>query len=63
MKSVQNGVAFSIGNIDKVPLFKVKHKPFKKSFFPSTIIEWNKLNPNLRSEKSYHTFKKIFYNL
>ena len=25
-----------------VPLFNVKHNYFKNSFFPSTVIEWNK---------------------
>ena len=25
---------------------------FNNSFFPSTVIEWNKLNPNLRNENS-----------
>ena len=39
-------------NHDKVPHFKVKHNYFKKFFFPSTVIEWNKLDLNVRNSKS-----------
>ena len=40
------------------PIFKSKHIFFKNSFFPSTISEWNKLDPSLRNSKSFLTFKK-----
>ena len=30
----------------------------KISFFPSTIIEWNKLDYNIRSSSSFNIFKK-----
>ena len=39
----------TVGNI---PLFKTKHNFFKNSFFPSAIIEWNNLDPNLRNSRS-----------
>ena len=31
---------------------------FKNSFFPSIVIEWNNLDPNLRSAASLRVFKK-----
>ena len=31
---------------------------FKYSFFPYSISEWNKLDPDLRNAKSYSTFRK-----
>ena len=40
-----------------IPLFKINHIFFKKSFFPSTIVEWNNLDPNLRNSDTYATFK------
>ena len=36
---------------------KVKHNFFKNSFFPSTINEWNNLDPNLRNAESFSVFK------
>ena len=44
----------------KIPFFKTKHKNlkiFKNYFFPSTIFEWNKLDPNLEKCNSYNVFK------
>ena len=38
--------------------FKIKRNFFKNSFFPSTVIEWNKLDPNLLNENSFHIYKK-----
>ena len=55
---LQRNSAYNIRNIDKAPLLKRKHNFFKNSFFPSTVIEWNKLDPNLRNEDSFHFFKK-----
>ena len=34
-----------------------KHNFFKNTFFPSTILEWNKLDPSLRNSASYNVFK------
>ena len=39
-------------------LFYTKHNLFKKNFFPSNVIEWNMLDPNLRSAASLSVFKK-----
>ena len=37
--------------------FKIRHNFFKNSFFSSTIIEWNNLDPTLRNSKSFVDFK------
>ena len=44
-------------NHANIPLFKSNHNFFKNSFFPSTIIEQNNLDPNLRNSDTYETFK------
>ena len=35
---------------------------FSKNFFPSAIIEWNNLDPNLRNSKSISVFKEKMHN-
>ena len=49
--------AYSTRNYVNIPLLKTNHNFFKNSFFPSTIIEWNNLDPNLRNSDTYGTFK------
>ena len=49
---------YNTRNTDKITLFHTKFNFFKNSFFPSTVIEWNKLDPNLRSAASLSVFKK-----
>ena len=44
-------------NNDKRPHFKLKHNCFKNSSFPSTVIEWNKLDLNIRNSESLTSFK------
>ena len=44
-------------NHTNIPLFKINHIFFKNSFFPSTIVEWNNLDPKLRNSNTYETFK------
>ena len=51
--------AYSTRNHVNIPLFKTNHNFFKNSFFPSTIIEWNNLDPNLRNSDTYETFKNV----
>ena len=41
-----------------IPLIKTKHNFFKNYFFPSAVIEWNNLDPNLRNSKSISAFKE-----
>ena len=49
---------YNTRNTDKITLFPTKHNFFKNYFFPSTVIEWKKLDPNLRSATSLSVFKK-----
>ena len=44
-------------NVDNILCFKIRHNFFKNSFFLSTIIEWNNLDPTLRNSKSFFVFK------
>ena len=36
----------------------MRHDFFKNSFFPSTVIEWNKIDKNIRKSESLNIFKK-----
>ena len=49
--------AYITRNNDKLPHFKAKHSYLKKSFFPSTVIEWNKLDLNIRNSECLTSFK------
>ena len=43
---------------NSIPRFNVKHDYLKNSFFPLTIIEWNNLDPNVRTSENLAPFKK-----
>ena len=43
---------------NKIPAINAKHDFFKNTFFPSTIIEWNKLDWKIKNSESIETFKK-----
>ena len=47
----------SARNIHNIPLVNTKHNFFKNSFFLSTIIEWNNLDPHLRKSENFSVFK------
>ena len=47
---------YNTRNTEKATLFRTKHNFFKKTFFPSTAIEWNKIGPNLRSAAGLNVF-------
>ena len=49
--------AYATRNVDNIPCFKIRNNLFKNSFFPSTIIEWNNLDPTLHNSKSFVVFK------
>ena len=49
--------AYATTNVDNNPCFKIRHNFFKNSFFSSTIIEWNNLDPTLWNSKSFVDFK------
>ena len=44
-------------NLDEIPLFKTNHNFLKNSLFPSTTIEWNNLDHDLRNTESYTLFR------
>ena len=48
---------YTFRNSDKIPYFKTKLNFLKTSFFPSVIIEWNKLDASLRRYDTYNAFK------
>ena len=39
------------------------HDFFKNSFFPFTVIKWNKIDKNIQKSESVNTFKKIILKL
>ena len=49
--------AYITRNFDHIPCFKIKLKFIKNSSFPSTIIEWNNLDPAIWNSKSFFLFK------
>ena len=54
---------YSTRNIHNIHLVNTKHNLFKNSFFPSTIIEWNKLDPHLRKSENliYFLILKVIF--
>ena len=49
---------YNTRNVDFVETYFCRTDAFKYSFFPYSISEWNKLDPDLRYAKSYSTFRK-----
>ena len=49
-------------NSDEIPLFKTNHIFYKNSFFPSTTIEWNNLDHDLRNTESYTLLRSSILN-
>ena len=45
-------------NIHNISLLKTRYTFFKNSFFPSTVIEWNKLDHNIRNSSRFNNFRK-----
>ena len=45
-------------NYNNILLFNVRHEYFRNFFFQSTVIEWNKLDNNIRNSESVSAFKK-----
>ena len=50
-------------NADKVETYYCRTDIFKNSFFPYTIIEWNKLDIDIQKSKSYGTFRNTLLKL
>ena len=49
--------AYQTGHFANIHSLSFKHIFFLNTFFPSTILEWNKLDPSLRNSTSYNVFK------
>ena len=49
--------SYATRNNDGIPLIKIKPNLFKNTFFPSAVIEWNKLGPTIRNVESFGIFK------
>ena len=53
---------YNTRNTNNIPLFKVKHNVFRNSFLPFVVIEWNKLDLNIRNSESLNISKKTLLN-
>ena len=53
---------YSTRNANSIPRFKVKQNFFRNTFFPSVIIEWNKLDPEIQNALNINIFKKNIFN-
>ena len=49
---------YNTRNINNIPQFKVKYNFFRNSFFPSAVIEWNKLDLNICNSDSFDYFQE-----
>ena len=45
-------------NSNNFPIFRINHEYFKSTFFPSAILEWNKLDSFIRNSETFSLFKK-----
>ena len=46
-----------------IPHFKIKNIFSFNSFFPSTLVQWNNLDSDIRNSPSYSSFKKRIQSL
>ena len=53
-----HNMSYRARQCNKLPAINVKQDFFKNTFFPSTIMEWNKLDWEIKSSESIATFKK-----
>ena len=56
-------IHYNTRNADQVETYYCRTDIFKNSFFPYTIIEWNKLDIDIRKSKSYATFRNTLLKL
>ena len=50
-------------NQDKIETYYCRTDLFKYSFFPYTIVEWNKVDVTVRNAKSYLIFKNLLLKI
>ena len=58
-----HNMSYRTRQCNKIPAINVKHDFFKNTFFPSTIIEWNKLDWKIKNSENIETFKKRILSL
>ena len=51
--------SYTTRNVDGISLIKIKRNFFNNSFFPSTTIEWKRLDPTIRNAESFGIFKAM----
>ena len=56
-------MTITITNHNNIPLFNDKQEYSRNSFSPPTVIEWNKLDNNIRNSESVSAFKNKSVNL
>ena len=45
-------------NLNNLLIFRVNHEYFKNTFYPSAVLEWNKLDSFIRTSETFMLFKK-----
>ena len=50
-------------NLDHIESFYFRADPIKWSFFPYTIVEWNKLDVKLQNDKSFMVFRNTLLKI
>ena len=55
-KILSSQIHYNTRNTDQIETYYCKTDIFKNSFFPYTIIEWNKPDLDVHKFKSYATF-------
>ena len=53
-----HNMSYRTRQCNKIPAINVKHDFLKNTFFPSTIMEWNKLDWEIKNSENIATFKK-----
>ena len=53
----QSNCPYRTRNALNIPHISVKHQFFKNSYFPSSIIEWSKLDSNIHNSETLNVFK------
>ena len=54
-----HNISYRTRQCNKIPAINVKHDFFKNTFFPSTTIEWNKVDWKIKNSENIEIFKKI----
>ena len=55
--------AYQTRDVSNVLSLSFKHNFFKNIFFPSAILEWNRLDLSHRNSASYNVFKKKHFKI